>query len=193
MDKSLDNYYRGSIRADGTYSPVGACKPCFQVRAKAAKSTNPAKAKAQAHASYLKRKDKYKESNAAYHAANRDAHNQQMRDRYQANKGSEKARVRKWNDDNPDKKYAAGVRRAASLSRATPAGEDMDRIRKVYQMARAWSTRLGIKMQVDHIVPLCRNGSHTWENLQVVSADINHGKGRNLYPNGFNYINLMTS
>ena len=187
--KPLGDFYKGSIKADGSRAPTGACKPCFQARAKA--NRDPVKAKAQARKSYLKRRKKHNEICREYHAGNRDAHNAKMREYYRNNKDKEKARVKQYNEKNPEKLYERGVRRQMSVHNATPPDEDMGRLKAVYEMARVWTKRLGVPMQVDHVIPLCGGGVHTWGNLQVVSAEINHTKGRNVHLNGFAYINLM--
>ena len=187
--KPVSEFYRGNIRADGSYGLTSACKPCFQARAKARKT--PEKSKEWAHRAYLKQREKHNEGSKSYHEKNREKHNAQMREYYRKNKKKEKGRVKRYNEKNPDKLYARGVRRQMSIHNATPPDEDMGRLKIVYKMAKAWGKRLGVPMQVDHVIPLCGGGLHTWDNLQVVSAKINHTKGRNVYLNGFAHINLM--
>ena len=84
--------------------------------------------------------------------------------------------------------------RVAALKKRTPVWAQQDKIREVHRMAKVWSKRLGVQMQVDHVAPLSGyevSGLHCWENLQVVSAQINSEKARGHYPNGYPYINLM--
>jgi 5-methylcytosine-specific restriction endonuclease McrA len=69
--------------------------------------------------------------------------------------------------------------RKAKVLGAIPKWADRRKIKVVYAAAR----RLGL--QVDHIVPLRSNlvcGLHVWENLQLLSGDLNVRKGNREWP-----------
>ena len=81
---------------------------------------------------------------------------------------------------NPHKMRANSARREAAELRATPAWATKAYVDMFYAMAREESARLGIKVHVDHIVPLrsplvC--GLHVEHNLQLLTATHNMRKG----------------
>jgi len=68
---------------------------------------------------------------------------------------------------------------------ATPAWMDSAAVRGIYEQALRWSGILGIRLFVDHIVPIKSDkvcGLHTWENLQLLEAGANSSKGNYYWP-----------
>ena len=51
---------------------------------------------------------------------------------------------------------------------------------KIYALRDALTAQSGLVFHVDHIIPISKGGSHTWENLQVVPAFYNLSKGANI-------------
>lgn len=133
---------------------------------------------------------------------------------YRAIKGEELLlKKRKYRMENKEK-CAAAVRRWVQANRgranflhsqyrarqkAAITANDVARkaiIASIYQAAKRITEWTGIKMHVDHIVPLARGGSHTPDNLQILPARLNcskkhklgtvYAKWGHLHPGGLN-------
>lgn len=52
--------------------------------------------------------------------------------------------------------------------------------RFLYKFCKAISAGSGVQHHVDHIKPLAKGGSHTWDNLRVIPAVVNMKKGAKL-------------
>ena len=58
-------------------------------------------------------------------------------------------------------------------------------INEIYDLARQRTKLLGIKFEVDHIVPIMSDivcGLHSPDNLQIIPAKINHKKSNKFWP-----------
>jgi hypothetical protein len=115
-----------------------------------------------------KNKEKLKIKKAAYQKANKDKHNEACR---------------KWSKANRHKtSYYWATRRAIKLQR-TPkwlTEKQKSHIKAYYETATILSNYLGIKLHVDHIIPLqgeIISGLHVPENLQLMVASANCSKG----------------
>jgi len=78
---------------------------------------------------------------------------------------------------------ASHSNRRIRLRNATPAWADLDAIATIYRCARQLSDRLGVKLHVDHVIPLqgrLVSGLHVPDNLAIVHASSNLVK-RNRY------------
>jgi len=74
-------------------------------------------------------------------------------------------------------------RRKQRMISQTPelSGEELKKIERVYEKRNSLNFKAGfIKYHVDHIKPLSQGGSHEYENLRIVTADINLKKGSKL-------------
>ena len=110
------------------------------------------------------------------------------------NKDRALSNIKKWRANNREKirasfkrrydadplKYVRIVenRRLAKMQR-TPKWADLEAIEQVYRRAAQLSRDTGVKMHVDHIVPLqgrLVSGLHTVENLQIIPATENCSK-----------------
>lgn len=88
-----------------------------------------------------------------------------------------KESARAWRKKYPDKHASTQARRRARKRNLLCPTRDDKAISKLYAEARALSEELGVSFHVDHIIPLCKEGLHHEDNLQVVQADYNLSKG----------------
>lgn len=88
--------------------------------------------------------------------------------------------------DNRDKLREYSNKRAESERNARLSWVDAEHIRKIgeiYVSARLVELNTGVRMQVDHIIPLRGKtvcGLHVWWNLEVISAHANASKSNKL-------------
>lgn len=84
-----------------------------------------------------------------------------------------------WSKANPDKRAAATAKRKAAKLQAMPPWADMAAIRAIYAQAKQQQAATGIRMHVDHIVPLQHPlvcGLHCEANLRVIPGAVNEAK-----------------
>ena len=81
-------------------------------------------------------------------------------------------------------KIRAGYHKKAAMRRAAIFGSRINpscpEVKKIYALRDALSANSGVMFHVDHIIPLSKGGSHTWENLHVVPANYNLRKGNRI-------------
>ncbi len=83
-------------------------------------------------------------------------------------------------EDNKPRIRAAKAKYHACKLQSTPNWSELDKIKVVYEKAQWLESLTGLKYHVDHIVPLQGKnvcGLHCWENLQILEAGLNIGKG----------------
>jgi hypothetical protein len=71
---------------------------------------------------------------------------------------------------------AHGAKRRASKLNQTPIWSDLDNIKLIYARAKEIEKETGVKMHVDHIIPLQGKnvrGLHVSWNLQIIRAELN--------------------
>jgi len=120
------------------------------------------------------------------------------REYYQKNREEKIAYARKWHQQNKQHKLeynkswkkanlglvnAKQARRRAAKLQATPKWTDLEKIKEVYKEAHRLTKLLGIKMHVDHIIPLQGElvcGLHVPNNLQIITATENLRKSNKL-------------
>lgn len=119
-----------------------------------------------------------------------------------ADKDIEKARNRKWREENIEHKkdyayryhqenkerdqsiraFHLSKRRAIKL-KAIPSWADLNKVKLIYKKAKELEKETGIKYHVDHIIPLQGKnvcGFHAEINLQVITAKENLKKGNRI-------------
>lgn len=82
----------------------------------------------------------------------------------------------KWAKDNPEICRARTAKRKAAKAQATPPWADMKAISKIYADAARIQSETGVKMHVDHIIPLRHKaicGLHCETNLRIITAEEN--------------------
>lgn len=96
--------------------------------------------------------------------------------------------VLSWRQRHPDYQAAIeGMQSARRRGAVIPADFDVRTTVAVYAKARALTESTGIEHQVDHIVAAYHGGTHTLENLQILTKNANVVKSnstRNLYQEG---------
>ena len=124
--------------------------------------------------------DKVKESIKKWHSKNQERvraytkiYRKNNRDRilqgYKVNKIKNRARYAEYQ-----------VRRESDKIQRTPVYANIGRMKEIYEMAQLITNYTGVKMHVDHIIPLRGRhvcGFHVENNLRVVDAETNMKKG----------------
>jgi len=76
-----------------------------------------------------------------------------------------------WRRKFPEKKNALDSLRRATLALRTPAWADLGKIRDVFRVAKQMQRDSGVRMSVDHVIPLkgeVVSGLHVHENLRII-------------------------
>lgn len=137
--------------------------------------------------------------NARMRAANslrRDVISERARKRRNADPEKTKADQRRWSRAtyekrklwrklNPHVRTIDEAKRRATKLQATPTWVDKERIKEIYKRSSRISKCLGIKMHVDHIVPLRSKyvcGLHCESNLRIIPAIDNRKKKNTHWP-----------
>ena len=127
--------------------------------------------------------DKVRESQQRWLANNRERRREIVRNHYQRNSSSEKARALAWRAKNPEA-WRRIANAAEERRRAAKAGAGIfailpKELRRLYAQpcAECGSTD---KPTLDHIVPLSRGGRHSVGNLQTLCAPCNYSKNSKL-------------
>jgi 5-methylcytosine-specific restriction endonuclease McrA len=174
IDKLLREFYRSRGSKLGVR---GTCKRCdiaakladpsFVARNVAWMKANPEQASALRKRSYRKHKAKRLQARKEWRARNL---------------AMDRAREKRYLQENRPIVYAKNARRRAAETRAVPAwltAIHKAQIQEFYEIAVARTTQTGIKHHVDHIVPLRGegvNGLHVPWNLQVLTEFENCSK-----------------
>lgn len=101
------------------------------------------------------------------------------------NKEKLKEYKKKYNDNNPQKNAELNAKRRASKKNATPGWADREAIKKIYELAKEKTEMYGVKMVVDHIIPLQSKlacGFHCEDNLQIITVSENCKKSNKHWP-----------
>lgn len=85
---------------------------------------------------------------------------------------------KKFNKNNPEKLAAQGIKYRYNKENQTPelTKKNIALMKRIYKK----SNELGVKWQVDHIIPLSKGGLHHPDNLQIIPKVENLKKGNKL-------------
>ena len=169
------------VRCGGTerYRPrkgrvTGACIACAKAYNAKWRCENPKKRKAYGR--------KWNLENPGWRKAYRYKNAEKFR-AYRAkwrreNPEREKKRIVRWRCKNPDKRNAHNAKRRALIAGADGAHTGVDRI-TVFAKYNNTCLKCGTteNITIDHIVPLAGGGSNWTDNLQLLCASCNAGKG----------------
>lgn len=84
-----------------------------------------------------------------------------------------------WSKQNRGKRNAVNAKRRAAKRKATPKWANQEKIKLIYEKAKQVEIETGVKMHVDHIVPIQGEsvcGLHCEDNLRIVPASVNISK-----------------
>lgn len=173
--------------------PNGRCRTCARVKSKEWAERNPEQKRTVSAES--QRRVRKRNPEKAREKSRKDG-----RRRYAKVPEVMGAAAKKWRKDNPEKyreihnrwrrarpgsRAAEVAARRARKKNATPAWADTQRIKEVYKRAKRIGKCLGIRVQIDHIVPLQSDfvcGLHVPWNLQILTAELNVKKSNKVWP-----------
>lgn len=100
------------------------------------------------------------------------------------NKTLHQSFMRLWRHNNPQKLHAYQIKHNKRLRQATPSWCNHEDIITIYSKCKEFSIKWGLKLQVDHILPIAGklvSGLNVPANLQLLDQPINASKS-NKYP-----------
>ena len=173
-DKELGDFYKDKTSPDGHMS---YCKVCKCKQTNAYKANNKAKIKEESRQYYLNNKDAAKARRRARYLAKKDLIETQVA-KYRANNLVRiKEAAAEWRRNNKSKCNEYHAKRRA-IKRETGV-KSCPMVKALYEMARILSNTCE-PMHVDHIIPLAKGGTHTFENMQILTAQDNWSKNAKL-------------
>lgn len=140
------------------------------------RKANPEKNRARSAAWIKANPEKKKASNAAWAKANPERKRALSGAWTKANPEKKRASFAAWAKTNPENLRSKSARRRALKLTAVPPDANKAFVAGFYAIANRVSKCLGIRHDVDHIVPLSLGGSHCHRNLQVIPATWNTRK-----------------
>ena len=78
----------------------------------------------------------------------------------------------KWKQDNPHRCRASEAARRAKIKISHLPLEEQELIHKIYEKAQEFKDQ-GLDVHVDHVIPFSKDGTHTSDNLVIISAEDN--------------------
>lgn len=175
--KPIADFYR--VKAKG-----GAlhcwCKQCVCERTNARKAEKKSQILAEAKAYREANPDRIREAKKKCYAAKIDVYREKSRQNRLKDPAKMRERARQWKLNNRERVYDAIHRRRARKLGNGP----VDRIDRVIvhsrDHGRCWLCREPVKqtdMHLDHVVPLSKGGTHTYDNVRTSCAACNLRKG----------------
>lgn len=184
--KPLDGFHRDKSSRDGRCT---TCKACANARARRWRAENLERAKAGDRAYYLSHREEVGARAKAHYADNRESRKASIADWQRRNPEKvlaygrahhakdpeyQRARSRRYYEANKHRWLDYSAQRRVREGSASP--EVQSRIAELRTQSCAYcdSTQ---QIEIDHIVPLARGGTHTPENLAPACRSCNRSKG----------------
>lgn len=98
----------------------------------------------------------------------------------QSNQEAHRTYARTWRAKHPEKSKAINANSSARRRAAIRSAPTDPRVSALYVEAQRLSAATGVPHDVDHILPLSKGGTHTFDNLQIMTASENRSKGDRL-------------
>ncbi len=146
--------------------------PSYQ---RAWRAANPERAKAHARKYYLKNREKKNADSVAWQKANRERNLNNRRRRSAANRERMRAVDKAWRDANPEKTRARWLNWYTRNGKVKPA-----QVAQVFAMSDgicAYCLQPHASFDVDHVLPISREGSNALDNLVMACKSCNSSKG----------------
>lgn len=179
------------VKCGGTeFTARGRCKPCEVIRVSKWVKVNKEKRSIYSTKYRLDNEDVLRKYKANYYIYKRDTdpvwvvsknHKTSIynKAKYIADPSVGRERSRQWRIKNPGAHCAQVGARRSRMYQATPVWTDLREIRLLYEISARVTRESGVKMHVDHIIPLRGKqvcGFHAYCNLQLLSASENMKK-----------------
>ena len=171
VEKASNMFRKDASRKTGLFP---WCKECCRKKDRERYASNPEPKK---RAAQIRRQKVGSASHTAYCrewlARNKDHVLDYQRAWRALNREACAKRIRDWRRANPGRHRASNLKRRLRMKTNDP------RVTALYEIA-AWLRSKGDDVHVDHIHPLSKGGAHTYENLQILTAQENMRKSAKL-------------
>lgn len=158
----------------------GECTSCKNRMTREYKRNNKEKIKKESHEYKLKNKDKIKEYGKKRYLEKKEHIKIVTKNWRLGNKEKVREIRRSYTKNNPDRFSLKNSLRRAKKKNSIHPDFDHNIYKVFYDMKNRLESCLGIKYNIDHILPTAKGGYHHHLNLQVIPADINFKKNDNL-------------
>ena len=170
--KPFSEYYKRKNRKSG-YQP--ACKKCEIQRTKKWIKENKESVKQREKTRYYANKNILNEQSRIYHAENREAINQKRRQKHIENLEHEKEVSRLWKKNNPELVRNQSARRRANKKNNGEYKLTKKELTKLYS-SNCFYCGKNKSIEIDHVIPLSRGGTHSIGNLVSACRNCNARK-----------------
>jgi hypothetical protein len=158
----------------------GECVSCKNRMTREHKRNNKEKIRNESREYKLKNKDKIKEYGKKRYLEKKEHIKRVAKNWRLGNKEKVKEIRRSYTKNNPDRFSLKNSLKRAKIKNSIHPELDRNIYKVFYNMKNRLEQCLGIKYNIDHILPTARGGYHHHLNLQVIPADINFKKNDNL-------------
>lgn len=156
------------------------CRLCKNAMSREFKKKNKEKIRIESREYKLKNKDKIEEYSKKRYLEKKEHIKIAAKNWRLKNKEKVKEIRRSYTKNNPDRFSLKNSLKRAKIKNSIHPELDRDIYKVFYKMKNRLEQCLGIKYNIDHILPTARGGYHHHLNLQVIPADINFKKNDNL-------------